>query len=244
VNGHQIDILQIITALGLPAAISGILVALMKALFDARQRKSKESLSDWLAQPSATDPFKGDDRALRALHELQQTLIFERAFGLKAESGVRNELLLFAESQHESMALREVLDAGRFVPRLPLAQLSKPKQIKTFKVLSRIAKPTAYLCVTMGYILFVVSLYALMYGDRKDWLSDIGGLVIFGGMTLLGFYNFKTARRCEIITAFLGWLSESQSSSAQVQSERLPGENDEAGHVTETHEHKGDYREW
>jgi hypothetical protein len=111
--------------LGLPAAISGILIALVKALFDLRQRKSKESLLDWLAQPSATEPFKDDDRALRALHELQQSLVFERAFGLKAESRVRNEILLFAESQHESLRFREALDiksranlnSGRGLPK-------------------------------------------------------------------------------------------------------------------------------
>ena len=78
----------------------------MKAVSDALQRRSKQSLIDWLAQPLAMEPFKGDDRALRALHELQQLLVFERAFGLKAESGMRNELLLFAESQHESFRLR------------------------------------------------------------------------------------------------------------------------------------------
>jgi hypothetical protein len=110
-------------------AISVVLLALVKAASDALQRRSKQSLTDWLAQPSAMEPFKGDDRALRALHELQQLLVFERAFALKAESGMRNELLRFAESQHESLRLYEVLDAGRLFSRRGLPQLNSPKQL-------------------------------------------------------------------------------------------------------------------
>jgi hypothetical protein len=222
------DIQQIASALGLPAAISGILIALVKALSDTRQRKSKESLSDWLAQSSATDPFKGDDRALRALHELQQTLVFERAFGLKAESWLRNELLLFAESQHESMRLHDVLDAGRLVSGLPLEQLGNPKQIKTFKIWSRIAKPSVYFGLGVGYIFFVLNLYLLFHDARQYWRSAGGGLAIFGGMILLGLYNIKNVRRFEIAAAFLGWHSENQRSSVQVQSEHIPSENNHA----------------
>jgi hypothetical protein len=81
----------IIKDLGFPAAISVDVTVLVKAFFDVRQRRSKESLLRWLTQASAVEPFKGDERALRALHELQQSLVFERAFGLKAESMLRNE---------------------------------------------------------------------------------------------------------------------------------------------------------
>ena len=80
-------VIPILKDLGIPAAISAVLLALVKAVSDALQRRSKQSLIDWFAQPSAIEPFKGDDRVLRALHELQQLLVFERAFGLRAESG-------------------------------------------------------------------------------------------------------------------------------------------------------------
>ncbi len=45
------DIQQLTTVLqnlGLPAAISAVLTVLGKVLSDARQRRSKESLLDWL----------------------------------------------------------------------------------------------------------------------------------------------------------------------------------------------------
>ena len=220
---HQIA--TILKEIGLPAAISGLLIALVKALSDALQRRSKESLSDWLAQPSATDPFKDDDRALRALHELQQSLVFERAFGLKAESRVRNELLSFADSQHESLLFHDVLDAGRLVSRLPLAQLGTPKQIKTFKIWSRLAKLAGYSGVVVGYILFCGFGYFLMTGGLKELRSTAEGLVFGALMTLVGLYNFKNARRFEIAADFLRWHSENQRGSFQVQSQHIPGEN-------------------
>ncbi len=199
--------------LGLPAAIWAVLIALVKALIDTRQRRSKESLLDWLAQPSAMEPFKGDDRALRALHELQQLLIFERAFDLKAESGVRNELLLFAESQHESLRFHEVLDAGRLLSRLPLVQLSSPKVLNAFKG-SRFFKLAGYLSLGFGYILLAGSTYLAMNGHLR-W-STLAGTLGFGGwMMLMGLYNLKHAR-CEIVAAFLSWRSENQRSSLQV----------------------------
>jgi hypothetical protein len=67
-------------------------------------------------------------------------LVFERAFALKAESGMRNELLRFAESQHESLRLYEVLDAGRLFSRRGLPQLNSPKQLNGLKNFSRVAK--------------------------------------------------------------------------------------------------------
>src|SRR5215471_17104396 len=70
---HQgtMDAQQVVSTLkdlGLPAAISAALTVLVKALFDAQQRRSKESLLDWVGQASTLEPFSGDDTALRALH--------------------------------------------------------------------------------------------------------------------------------------------------------------------------------
>ncbi len=220
---HQIA--SILKEFGLPAAISGLLIALVKALSDALQRRSKESLLDWLAQPSATEPFKGDDRALRALHELRQSLVFERAFGLKAESRVRNELLSFADSQHESLRFRDALDIGRIVSRVSFSQLGSPKQIKYFRTFSRLAKLAGYSGVVVGYILFCGFGYFLMTGGLKELRSTAEGLVFGGLMTLGGLYNFKNARRFEIAADFLRWHSENQRGSFQVQSEHILGEN-------------------
>jgi hypothetical protein len=208
------DIPQIATTLGLPAAISGILIALVKALFDLRQRKSKESLLDWLAQPLATEPFKDDDRALRALHELRQSLVFERAFGIKAESRVRNELLVFAESQHESVRFREALDIGRIVSRFSFPQLSSPKQLKIIKAWSLMAKLAGYSGFVLGYILFFGYLYSVWTGG-VDLREAAQGIALGGIMTLGGIYNVRSARRFEIVAAFLRWHSENQRSSGK-----------------------------
>jgi hypothetical protein len=196
----------------------------VKAVSDALQRRSKQSLIDWLAQPSAMEPFKGDDRALRALHELQQLLVFERAFGLRAESGIRNELLLFAESQHESLRLHEVLDAGRLFARSSPPQLNKlnsPKVPNRFKNISRLCKWLGYFNFGIGYILIVGSWYLAMNGLLR-WGSLAAG-VAFGLLLMIvgGFYLFKWGRRMEIIAAFLSWRSENQRSS-------LPSENSHA----------------
>jgi hypothetical protein len=209
---HQIA--KIFTEFGLPVAISGLLGALVKALFDALQRRSKESLLDWLAQPSATEPFKGDDRALRALHELQQSLVFERAFGLKAESRMRNELLSFAESQHESLRFRDVLDINRIVSRLSFPQLGGPKQIKYFKALSRFSKLTSYLGIAVGGIVLYGYVNFIVDSGLKELRSNAGGLVFGALMWLGGLYNFKIARRFEIAADFLRWHSEKRSESA------------------------------
>ena len=139
------QVTTILKELGIPAVISGVLLALVKAVSDALQRRSKQSLLDWLAQPSAMEAFKGDDRALRALHELQQLLVFERAFGLKAESGMRNQLLDFAESQHESLRLPQVLDAGLLLSRAGFRRLNDPKLPNKLNNASRIAKWLGYL---------------------------------------------------------------------------------------------------
>jgi hypothetical protein len=207
----------VLNELGIPAAISTVLLALVKAVSDALQRRSKQSLIDWLAQPSAVEPFKGDNRALRALHELQQLLVFEKAFGLKAESGMRDELLLFAESQRESLRLHEVLDAGRLFSRLSMAQLNSPKRLNGFKNFSRLGKWVGYFGLGFGYILMAGSTYLAMNG-LLHWGTLAGSVSFAAWMMLLGFYNLKEARRSEIAAAFLGWRSENQRSS-------LPSEN-------------------
>jgi len=215
----------ILKDLGIPAVISAFLLGLVKLASDALERRSKQSLLDWLAQPSTTEPFKGDDKALRALHELEQLLVFEKAFGLKAEATVRNELLLFAESQHEFFRFQEVLDAGRLLSRLSLAQLGTPKQIKMFKIWSRLAKLAAYSGFVVGYIIFCGYGYLVMTGDFKELRSAAGGLVFGGLMALVSLYNFKNARRLEIAAAFLTWHSENQRGSFQAQLEHIPSEN-------------------
>jgi hypothetical protein len=180
------EVIAVLKDLGLPAAISAVLTVVVKALVDARQRRSKESLLDWLTQASATEPFKGDDRALRALHELQQSLVFERAFGLKAEPRLRNELLLFAEAEHEPMRSHEVLDAGRLVSRLPPAQLNSPKQPKVFDVLSRVLKLIGYLNIGAGYLMFVGGIY-LVNADRSRSQSINSGALVLCGIPSLAF---------------------------------------------------------
>ena len=132
---------------------------------------------------------------------------------------MRNELLLFAESQHESLQLHEVLDAGRVFgfgrSRLPqLKKFINPKVPNRFKNISRLAKWLCYVNFGIGYILIFGSLYLAM----NEWgLLAVG--VAFGLLIVMtGFYFFKQARRMEIVAAFLSWRSENQRSS-------LPNEN-------------------
>jgi hypothetical protein len=215
------QVIPILRDLGIPAAISAVLLALVKAVSDALQRRSKQSLIDWLAQPSAMEPFKGDDRALRALHELQQLLVFERAFGLRAESGYRNELLLFAESQHEFFRLPDVLDAGRLFSRARLRRVISPKVPNRFKNISRMAKWIGYFNLGIGYILIFGSWYYLPERGFLEWELFAVGVACGLSMIGSGFYLFKVARRTEIAAAFLSWRSENQRTS-------LPRENSNA----------------
>jgi hypothetical protein len=212
--GARMDVQQLATILkelGLPAAISAVLTVLVKALSDVRQRRSKESLLDWLTQASAVEPFKGDERALRALHELQQSLVFERAFGLKAESTLRNELLAFAEANHESLKFQEVLDAGRLISRVPLARLRDPKRIKAARMLSKGFKPIGYLWIGIGYLWFIV---AMSLPVARGWSSGqvltwVAVGFVYGGLAVwLGVYMLKQSRRYEITAGFLGSRSE------------------------------------
>jgi|GraSoiStandDraft_40_1057318.scaffolds.fasta_scaffold310111_1 hypothetical protein len=207
------DIQQLTTVLqnlGLPAAISAVLTVLGKVLSDARQRRSKESLLDWLKEPSVTEPFKDDANALEALHELRQSLIFERAFGLKAESGLRNRLLAFAEASHESTKFEEVLDAGRLVSRYSFARLRSPKQINVLRVVSKVCKPTGYVYIGLGYLWFIGGMYlpkALNWSDSLFWASVTVGLVLGGIGVWTGVYMLKLGRRLEIAARFLASLS-------------------------------------
>ena len=207
------QVTTILKELGIPAVISGVLLALVKAVSDALQRRSKQSLLDWLAQPSAMEAFKGDDRALRALHELQQLLVFERAFGLKAESGMRNQLLDFAESQHESLRLPQVLDAGLLLSRAGFRRLNDPKLPNKLNNASRIAKWLGYLFLGDGYILLVGSMYFGAKADHLRWPLLAKEIVTGVSMIVAGFYCIKHARRAEIAAAFLSWRSENQRRS-------------------------------
>jgi hypothetical protein len=204
-----------------PAAIAAVLTVLAKTLSDAQQRSSKESLLEWLSQAPSQEPFKGDDRALRGLLELQQSLIFERAFGLKAESKVRSELLQFAQSRRESMRFKEVLDAGRLVTRLPLRQSQSSHRIKAFRLISRTSKPFGYFYIVLGYFLFNTGMFlanVLEWSGRLELASFAVGLVFGGLVVVIGMYMLKQGRRFEIAAEFLGWRSEADQSSTQAQS--------------------------
>ena len=212
---------HLLEVLGLPALISTVLTVLVKTIFDARRRSSKETLMHWLSQTSATEPFKSDERALRALHELRQSLVFERAFGLKVESGLRNELLLFAESRRESMQLQEVMKAGRSLSRLSLARLRNPKLPKALRMNSRVLKPIAYFSICLGYLMFILSMYPAekMKFDIRLTLIWMAGGLVYGGLILaFGMYLLRRVRRFETVADFLSWRSENDHTVPATQS--------------------------
>src|SRR5262245_41275646 len=103
------DLISLIKDLGLPAAITALVTVLANAVIEARKRRSKATLLEWLEQPNATDAFAGDERALTALRELRQSLVFERAFGLRTESELRNQLLQFAYERKAALKFQDVL---------------------------------------------------------------------------------------------------------------------------------------
>ena len=210
-------IISILGILGIPAAISAVLTGLVKALSDGWQRRSTEALVDWLGQASALEPFQGDDKALRALLELRQSLVFHRAFGLKTESQLRNELLLFAESKRESTRFHEVLQAGRIFSRAPLDRLDNPKWPKKYERASRVSKVAGYLYIGLGYILGYISMigwmplpYSLHLTGRLSWASVAFGFVLGTSFVAGGIAMLKMSRRSEIAADFLRWRSENR----------------------------------
>jgi hypothetical protein len=194
--------------LGLPAAITAVVTVLAKSIADARRHRSKQTLLEWLARPAATDAVAGDEPALIALRELRQSLVFERAFGLRTESKLRDQLLQFAAERKESMRLQEVLEAGRRLSGTSPASLSERKQMTFFTLLYRIVKPIAYLYIVLGYAIFFGGLWAPdalhLEGREAIVFTSVG--VVLGAMFVFGgLFFLKQARRMEIIKDFLGW---------------------------------------
>lgn len=194
--------------LGLPTAITAVVTVLAKSIADARRHRSKQTLLDWLARPAATEAFAGDERARNALSELRQTLIFERAFGLRTESKLRDQLLQFADERKDSMRLQEVLEAGRRLSRAAPAVLSEKSYMTHLRILRRMAKPLGYLYVILGYAGFFGGLWvsnALDWEGRLAIAATLLGFVFGGIFVSLGIIFFKQARRIEIIKDFIGW---------------------------------------
>jgi len=201
-------VVALLKDLGLPAAISAVLTVLVKAILDSRQRSSKDSLLEWLSRPESRKPFKGDNGALRALDELQKSLVFERAFKLRAESAMRDQLLQFADLNRENMRFQEVLDAGRLVGRLSARRLQSPVQARLMRTCSKAAKPLGFLYFVLGYVILIGGMYLPLAFNWTGQLflasyafgSVFGALLVyFGGMML------KIARRFEISASFLTW---------------------------------------
>jgi hypothetical protein len=214
----MIDV-QTLTDLGLPAAISAVLTVLAKAISSSRQRRSKESILDWLKEPSTTEPFKDDDRAMKAMNELQQSLVFERAFGLKTDSALRNQLLAFAEANHDSMKFQEVIDACRHMSKVSLTQLHNPAQLKFLRFTSKISKPVGYIYMVLGYILFIGGMYLpiALESDKYEFLALFLFGLVFGGLVIwFGRIMIKYSRRFKIMESFLrSWADNKCSVSSQ-----------------------------
>ncbi|MFT5723858.1 MAG: hypothetical protein ACI9JN_000975 [Bacteroidia bacterium] len=217
----EFDILDFLIKLGLPTAISAVVVVLAKELSGSRQQKSKESLLDWLKDASTTEPFKDDDKAMNALNELRQSLVFERAFGLKADLALRNQLLAFAETNHDSMKLEEITDACRRMQnRVSLTQLPSPMVSQRLKVAVKLSKPIGYICMLLGVISFYGGMVLAIVFHTNNYLSlalVVMGFVLSAFLFVFGRYNVKHSRRVEIVEAFLrSWADNTHSNNTVV----------------------------
>ena len=169
--GDWTNVVALAKDLGLPAVITAFVTILANAVLEARKRRSKAALLEWLAQPTNTDAFAGDERVLTSLSELRRSLVFERAFGLRAESELRDQLLQFANERQGTLKFEQVIAAGRWLSRSSAAFAEKKARV--MRVSWRwIYPPMGVLFILLGYASFMLGVWiAVQAGTAWEALT-------------------------------------------------------------------------
>lgn len=162
--------LSLIRDLGIPAMVTGLITLLVNAAVEARRRSSKAALLEWLSQPSIIDAFEGDLRTQQALQELRQALIFERAFGVRVEANIRDELVQFANKLSPLMAFGKTVTSYRLLSECTPGDFELPSTARRLRFLRFAYRWSFFVLIPFSIALCFLGIVFLFQQEVIEWL--------------------------------------------------------------------------